>query len=93
MSFVKRKDAKTPFRDRTTCLCTRSDQISEGRCFSAVGRFSFSYSSMNENGVARAFAERAREGPCHAFLGRSDARTVPPRRAPRAKNGGFSQNG
>ena len=91
--FVKWKNATSPFRGAFTCLLTRRGLVSEGRGAGAVGRFSFCIKGLDENGVARAFAEWVRGGHSLAFSGGKDARATPPRRAPREKKGGSSQNG
>ena len=92
MRFIKRKNAISPFRGALTCLLTRRGQAAEGRDAGAVGRFSFCIKGRDENGVARAFAERVREGHSMDLYGGSNARPVPPGRVPREKRGGSSQN-
>ena len=62
MRFVKRKNEILRFRGAFTCLVRRRGEVSVGRVAGAVGRFSFRIKGLDENGVARAFAERVRGG-------------------------------
>ena len=82
MRFRKCKNAKFRFQGVFTCLVTRGDQVSEESVAGAAGRFSFCIKGPDENGVARAFAERVRGGPWMDLYGGSNARVTPPRRAP-----------
>ena len=52
---------------------TRRGEVSVGRVAGAVGRFSFRIKGLDENGVARAFAERVRGGPWIDLYGGSNA--------------------
>ena len=63
-------------------LFTRRGPMFTGRGAGAVGCFSFRITKPDENGVARAFAERVRGGPWMDLYGGSNARVTPPRRAP-----------
>ena len=85
------ENAKTPFRQSTTCLVTRRGQLSEGSVAGHAVHSSVRRKGIAENSVARATAERVRGGQCLEAYHDFNTRATPPQGPPRAEKGASSQ--
>ena len=85
------ENAKTPFRQSTTCLVTRRGQLSEGSVAGDAVQSSVCIKGVAENSVARATAERVRGGQCLEAYHDFNTRATPPQGPPRVEKGASSQ--
>ena len=85
------ENAKTPFRQRTTCLVTRRGQLSEGSVACHAGHSSVRRKGIAANSVARATAERVRGGQCLEAYHDFNTRATPPQGPPWVEKGVSSQ--
>ena len=86
------ENAKTPFRQSTTCLVTRRGQLSEGSVAGDAVQSSVCIKGVAENSVARVTAERVRGGQCLEAYHDFNTRATPPQGPPRVEKGVSSQN-